>query len=631
MKPRKQLALALAVGCLGGILAFGRSLLTRPWYYSLLVSAVDASSCTYYVDNSSLGSDSNNGTSLVTPWKTIGTKLAATTLSGGQVACLVGQATPNTTNGGIWRETYSQAGGGTAWGTSTEVDVTSYDPTKPAIITGADCYGAASGMCTGSTAVTWHHCTSGDSLCNNSTNVNITNVYEYTRPTAVQAAIYVDDPDVINGTTLWTDATKVLKWASGLPGAGSTRGSNHYQGDMTAGTFYDDGTHLYVWTGDASDPGTHALEAVTRQSATGSVKMWSTSNAYTKYSYIKFIYTMVDGIDIETGTSTGAGIPFKADHLLCGGLGVAGGVTNEGSYYGGCVQATESNGAQPTGTVTTADVTITNSIVNWAGRSGFLVGGTSGSVLIQGNIIGPFEHTALDDKCPYNVTFQNNYVHDNWTANPIGSDSGSPRNSLYIECDWNACSGGTVTFVNNTLYNVNNGVQGTMGGACTSSTNTWKVFNNTIYGGTGFANAGAGLFVTANSGDTVTLDAENNIFYLQMSGSDGFQQSSSSGTYTLTEKNNLYDNSTGTNTNVKAGTSYTTLATWQGTGLGAGDLWQKNPFFSDLPNGVAPYTAGVVPTYRLFNYSPAINAGGTTTGTTSRTLGGTAEVVGGMQ
>lgn len=640
MKPLRQLALALLIGVLGASLAYGRVMWTRPWWYPIVIPLAEATSCTYFVDNSSTGcggggcSDSNNGTSLATAWKTIGTKLTATTLSAGQTACLVGQTTPNTTNGGIWRETYSETGGGSAWGAN-EVDITAYDITKLPIITGASCYGAASGLCTGSAAVTWHHCASNDALCNNSVNANITNVYEYTRPTAVQGAIYVDDPDVINAATLWpVDATHpsstFLTWASGLPGAGSTEGTSHYQADMTAGSFYDDGTHLYIWLSDASDPGTHIIEAVTRQSTTGIIKVWSSANTFTKYSYLKLIYAMDDGIDVEGSTNT---VNVWFDHITGGGTG-AGPATNQGSFYAAVLMAAY-GGSQPTGALSSSTVQLTNNVVNWCGSHNCLnVQGTTGAITETNNNIGTSEHSGLDIKCAYNVLIQNDYVHDGWTGTiGVGGSSGGDaqysQNAYYTEMDWNSCAGGTITWKQDLAYHVNAGFFCNVGSTVNSGARnlTCNDYNTTVVLTPQTTNNC--FYTQVLSGTAITRDTENNICETQANGQLGFLWSTG-GTSTITEKYNLYYSTTGTfGGNQYGGSTSTTLANWQANcggsnHCGTGDLWKINPQFSDLA-GVAT----AAKTLRLFNFSPAINAGGTTAGTTSQTLGGTAEVVGG--
>ncbi|MDE2232874.1 MAG: hypothetical protein KGJ90_01965 [Patescibacteria group bacterium] len=607
----------------------------------LALTSQASAACTFFIDNSSTGcggsgcSDSNAGTSLATAWLTLG-KLASTTLSGGQTACLVGQANPNKTNGGIWRETYTQAGGGTAWGSSTQVTITSADITKPAIITGSDCLGAANGYCTGASATTWHHCTSGDATCESSADPNITNVYEFTTSTAVKGAIYVDDPDVINGTTLWpTDSSHpsstFLVWAHCLPGGGCsavTGTDSTYEGPMTAGSFWwnSANNHLYIWTANASDPGTHTIEAVTRQQASGPssdgiIRLPVAANGFTQYSYLKLIYFMVSGFEIANGGDNRS-IPFKADHIQGGGAG-AGPVTNNGAFYGAVIMAAY-GGSQPTGALSSSDVTITNGVYNWCGRNCLNVQGTNGAIVEQNNKIGVHEHSGFDIKCAFNVLIQNDLVHDDWPNAVIGSDNSATRNAYYTEMDWNSCAGGTITWQNDTAFNVNMGFFCNVGSAVNSGGKnlTCLDYNTTVVLGSSYPVAGNCFYTQVLSGTTITRDTRNNICYMKNSSDIGFLWSTG-GTSTVTEADNLYFNTGGTNTNSFGGSSSTTLANWQsncggGGACGTADIWQVNPLFSDL--------AGYV--YRLFNYSPAINAGTTAVGT-NKTMGGTSELVGG--
>ena len=579
-----------------------------------------AGPCTYFVDNSSTGcggggcSDGNAGTTLATAWLTT-TQLATHSFTAGQTACFVGQANPNTTNGGIWRAVYAHTGVGTGWGPTSQVTVTSMDPSKPAILTSAQCYGAASGLCTGSSAVTWHQCTNNDALCNNSTNGNITNVYEYTRPAAVKGAIYVDDPDVINGTTLWGVPSKMLYLASGLPGAGSTRANNAFQGDMTAGTFYDDGTHLYIWMGDNSNPGNHIIEAPTVGAATGIIHNYGPTNDYNYFSYLKLIYEATDGIDTEQASAVTA-MHVWYDHIQGGGFG-AGPVTNAGGMYAALLLTAATNGAQPGGGVTASEVHLTNSIANWCGSHNCFSTdgvGPGGFVYYINNMAGTAEHSQFDIKCAGGTnTITNNYAHDSWTGTVLGSDpTQNGQNSYYSEPDWTACTGGTLTYTGNIGYNVNIGIycnspNNLSGGTVTK---TCKEYNNTMILNAGLTVTNPCYFFSNFTGSTLTGDTENNICVMQTSTSEGFAWSSG-GTNNVTEQYNLFFNQAGgVNQNRWGNTDYTTLANWKsncggGSGCGVSDLWQVNPVGE--PNAAIS----------LSGSSPAIGAGNSAVGTGS--------------
>jgi hypothetical protein len=630
-------------------------------------------SCDYFVDNSSTGcsvaiggtgspcSDSNLGTDLAHAWFNA-TKISSQSLAPGKTACLVGQANPNTNNGGIWRgQQISVSGSGTGWGPGKQITVTSMDPSIPAYMTGASCYAKAAGLCTGSAPVVWHQCaatpTTGDALCHGLTTTaapNINNVYEYTRPLVPLGGIYVDDPDVIYGRQLWTDQTKFLNGASCLPGqtctpnlstgpygncssghSPATRGCNMYQSAMTAGTWYDDCSdssppttcHLYLWMADNSDPSTHILEVPTGPpmvfSTDGLVYISGTTHDYVMVSNIVMPYFPANGVLMLEGSAT-APLHVWADHIYSGGFGF-GPVTNEGLMYsagilfrmGSMSAATDTNGSA-------SETHITNSVANWCGShnclgTDFVIAG--GTQDVSGNVAGPAEHNQFDTKCAGGVSmYRNNIAHDAWMGTIIGSDSvkQAQGNAYYSEISQNICTGGTLTWQNDIAIGSPNGIYCNNPSIVTVPvTRTCNMYNNTIIKAPGNLLFTACLFYSNGTSSTMIGDAENNICVSNnnTSNDEGWAWSAGGAVNTPVEQYNLYYNTTGTTNNRWGNTNYNTLASWQANCGGGAGICGTPDWFQVNPMGSPDASIALAPA------SPAVGVGNPAVGTGSVNLG----------
>jgi len=165
--------------------------------FALLLYAQDSRGSTYYVDNCVvMGNDANNGTSSMTPWLTVA-KVNSISFNPGDAVLFEGGCT--------WREQL--------------IPKTSGALGSP-ITFGS--YGSGQATLNGSTMVTGWTLSSG-------------NVYTST----ISWGPF--------GYAVWEDGTLLTKVTSGTAG-------------MTAGTFYESGTTIYVWTLDGTSPAGHAIE-----------------------------------------------------------------------------------------------------------------------------------------------------------------------------------------------------------------------------------------------------------------------------------------------------------------------------------------------------------------------------------
>ena len=165
--------------------------------FALLLYAQVSRGSTYYVDNCVVtGNDSNSGTSSTTPWLTVA-KVNSISLNPGDTVLFEGGCT--------WREQL--------------IPKTSGALGSP-ITFGS--YGSGQATLNGSTMVTGWTLSSG-------------NIYTST----ISWGPY--------GYAVWEDGTLLTKASSGTAG-------------MTAGTFYESGKTIYVWTLDGTSPAGHAIE-----------------------------------------------------------------------------------------------------------------------------------------------------------------------------------------------------------------------------------------------------------------------------------------------------------------------------------------------------------------------------------
>ena len=134
---------------------------------------------------------------------------------------------------------------------------------------------------------------------------------------------------------------------------------------------------------------------------------------------------------------------------------------------------------------------------------------------------------------PDNVTFENNYLYDNWSTGSChgeqltaqGSDDWIVRNNIFKDSDTGAIGihGGGGPFVSDRWLVYNNIFDGgavSMGviGCADSSASypdimrDWEAYNNTVVGVTGTGN-GAGIYGGYQSGSYTSITAYNNLFY----------------------------------------------------------------------------------------------------------------------
>jgi hypothetical protein len=565
---------------------------------------------------------------LATAWVNITKLQSPSNFIAGSRVCLVGHNNPGTSNGGIWRiPTYIRLSGtGTDWGPNSQVTLASYWWQLPAIVTGAACYGTSNGLCKGSPAVSWHKCNVNDALCENSSNPNIINVYEYNRPSTVTGAIYVDDPDVINVDRIWANQNAFLNGASCLPGASCSRAANMYQTAMSPGTWYDDKSHLYIWMLGNANPSTHIIEAVVNTRGNGMIRNWSSNggqtNQYWFFQNLNLEYFATTGIETQAMNDS---VPEHVwyDRIQAGGIGT-GPVTNEGGMYGAAVytKGSTSSTSKPTGPVTATEVHVTNGKFNNCGAHNCIgTDDSSGLTEYVSNDLGTAEHNQLDSKCPVNVLMGYNFSHGMWNGPLIGYDGTKSINSFYTEADWTACTNGITSMIGNTFADTRYGMFCNLGQNFGSPmTQICRMYNNTVYMQSDPKFNTAGLYFANTTGNTLSGDAENNIVYANAANSHGFRWSGS-GTNNVIEKHNSYFNKTGTNTNSFGGTTCSTLSAWQnacggGGKCGTNDQWQADPLLAPLQ----------VKEFPLYATSPAINAGNPAVGF-QRTMGSSAKVV----
>jgi hypothetical protein len=422
-------------------------------------------------------------------------------------------------------------------------------------------------------------------------------------------------------------------WASCLPGMTCTgtqtggRISDHYQAQMTPGSWWDDGTKVYLWTLDGSSPGSHTVEAVTGPSAMVNDNSSAGKHQYIMFSYLQLEYLNVNGFYASVNNTANT-LPTWWDNNRIGGIG-NGPVTNEsGRFYSAGINAQVAGvGSPPTGALTATELEFTNNTINWCGGHNCLQSqGTTGPVTISGNVVGTNEHNGIDVKGPVGTTVSNNYIHDAYRGTIIGSDPTRGQSSTYTETYWNAALGGTITWQNNTIVGANNGIFCNSNVTATG-TQTCHMYNNTVQLSSSVPLGNAAYLVRDNSSSGVTLavDAENNIGWFPSNNGRGFfWYNTASGIDHPTEKYNMYFSQGGTTTTSWLGTTSSTLAAWQascggGGNCGTGDIWQTDPTF-------APQMGAPTFELPLYSGSPAIGSGTNAVGT-STTMGATTTVV----
>lgn len=347
----------------------------------------------YYVSPG--GSDSNSGTSTLSPWKTVA-QVNSANLQPGDVVYF--QA------GGQWRETLSPTGGGVQ---GSPVTFAWYGSGPPPVISGSD-------------VVTGWSPYSG-SVYSAPASATVYNVY-------------------VDGGPNWG-----LTEACGLPGSSPAITGDCAIGAMTAGSWFHDSTanKLYVWLSDGSNPAAHTVEAATRlwgyQTNTGSCS--------------RFSYITIDGLEFQrTG---GYGIYF---HCYAGPPYISGiviennvvtqtgtGQVDGGEFYNGVHVLQEPYSSANNNAATQ----ILNNTISYTGGHGNGINCQGAdNAYIAGNNVTQWNHNGIDIKDAIGVVAQNNIVHDQ-----PGFGAG-----FYCEAQFKP-GGAAVTFEQGIAYNVSNGAQ----------------------------------------------------------------------------------------------------------------------------------------------------------------------------
>ena len=287
----------------------------------------------------------------------------------------------------------------------------------------------------------------------------------------------ISGSDVVNGWSLAEgqiyDAPLSQKpnnvYSDGGPDWGLVAASS--MASMTVGTWYWDGSNLYVWLTDGSSPSSHTMEAAVRISGYYADTGHCAQQSYVTIDGLWFQRTAGDGIYMHcfSGPETLVGIVIENNVVSQTGTGKIDG----GQYYNGINFIQE-----PLGQDTSPQI-LNNVVYDTGGHGdGINVQGAN-NAFVSGNDVSAWNHNGIDVKNAVGVVVDQNVAHDQPS---LGA-------GFYAEYT-------TVTWQRNIVYNTSNGFQ-----ASVSATAT--LYNNSIY------NAATGIFF-GPSASTITM--ENNAF-----------------------------------------------------------------------------------------------------------------------
>ena len=315
-------------------------------------------------------------------------------------------------------------------------------------------------------------------------------------------------------------------YSDGLPNWGLFMASS--VSSMKAGSWYYNGSALYIWLADGSNPAIHVIEAAVRQSGI-SVNGASSNNNSVRSVTFKFSA----GSSGQGGTATANVNYITIDHVMTertGNYGIQF-YDSVAPLVSNCTMVQNGTGQQDFGYYNALHSDLApnaiyegNTVSYGGGHNAIQMQRADGGQILD-NSVTEWNHNGIDVKLSTNILVQGNIAHD--------SSMGSGLYTEYVK---------GYTAEQNIIYNTPMGIQNNL-------QTTAYLFNNSMLN-----TSGGGIYLGPASGGSA--DIENNI------SSGATMALQNAGGYAMTENYNDWAPSSGSPTQIKTGSSDYDVTRW---------------------------------------------------------------------